>query len=251
MDTIPIAEAAAELDVSVRTLRYYDAIGLVAAQRDGSGYRRYGDGELHRARAVLQWRAMGFTLEEIRLLESGDTSHRAAALRRRAQELRSELDRLGSALDSVNGMLEQLPETTQAGIQKEGEADMDNEYAEEAYERWGNTDAYKESARRTASYGETEWNSIRAETARIERAASDLLREGVSAEDEAAMDVAEDHRLSIDRWFYPCSYEMHTALATTYVSDPRFRQHYEDVAVGLADYLSAAITANALRMTQG
>ena len=71
------------------------------------------------------------------------------------------------------------------------------------------------------------------------------------AEDEAAMDVAEDHRLSIDRWFYPCSYEMHTALATTYVSDPLFRQHYEDVAVGLADYLSAAITANALRMTQG
>lgn len=48
--------------------------------------------------------------------------------------------------------------------------------------------------------------------------------------------VAEAHRAHIDRWFYPCSPQRHRQLATLYLDDPRFREHFEQRAEGLAAY---------------
>ena len=73
------------------------------------------------------------------------------------------------------------------------------------------------------------------------------MREGVAATSERAMDVAERHRLHIDRWFYPCSYEVQVGLGEMYVADARFNATYEAVEPGLASYIRAAITANAGR----
>jgi hypothetical protein len=61
------------------------------------------------------------------------------------------------------------------------------------------------------------------------------------------MDLAEEHRLQIDRRFYPCSYQMHVGLGTMYVADPRFARHYDDFRPGLAQYVCDAIQANAKR----
>lgn len=66
---------------------------------------------------------------------------------------------------------------------------------------------------------------------------------------DAAMDLAEEHRLHIDRWFYACSYEMHVCLAGMYVSDERFKAFYDAMAPGLAEHLKDAILANASRHT--
>ena len=60
------------------------------------------------------------------------------------------------------------------------------------------------------------------------------------------MDLAERHRLGIET-FYDCSRAMHRGLADMYLADPRFTQHYEDVAPGLAQYVHDAIHANADR----
>ncbi len=65
-------------------------------------------------------------------------------------------------------------------------------------------------------------------------------------EDEAA-DLAERHRLHIDRWFYPCGHQMHVGLGEMYVSDPRFRENYDRREAGLAEFVAAAIRANAAR----
>ena len=61
------------------------------------------------------------------------------------------------------------------------------------------------------------------------------------------MDLAEAARLQIDQWFYPCSPEMHRKLGEMYVADPRFTATYENMAPGMAAYVSAAIQANADR----
>ncbi len=61
------------------------------------------------------------------------------------------------------------------------------------------------------------------------------------------MDVAERHRALIDRWFYPCSHEMHANLAEMYVADPRFTEHYESRVTGLTAYVRDAVLANGLR----
>lgn len=121
------------------------------------------------------------------------------------------------------------------------------EYEKEAEERWGNTDAYKESARRTKRYTKEDWIEVHKETEAVNEALSALLDAGVPADDPRAMDQAEQHRLNIDKRFYPVSYEMHVGLAEMYIADPRFAANYEKVHEGLAQYMHDAILANARR----
>jgi MerR family transcriptional regulator, thiopeptide resistance regulator len=63
------------------------------------------------------------------------------------------------------------------------------------------------------------------------------------------MDIAERHRLSIDRWFYPCSHQMHRGLASMYEADDRFRQRIDKQRDGLTSFLAEAIRANAPRQS--
>ncbi len=124
------------------------------------------------------------------------------------------------------------------------------EYEAEAEERWGGTDAYRESVRRTGSYGKPDWEQIGAESSGIERETADLMAAGVDPTSEEAMEIAERHRAHITRWFYECTPEIHAGLAAMYVADLRFKKHYDKVAPGLAAFLAAAIEANVARLQE-
>ena len=56
--------------------------------------------------------------------------------------------------------------------------------------------------------------------------------------------LVEQHRQHIDRWFYPCSKEMHKGLGAMYVADPRFTANLDKAGPGFAQYLSDAIAAS-------
>jgi hypothetical protein len=73
------------------------------------------------------------------------------------------------------------------------------------------------------------------------------MNDGVPADSEQAMDLAEGARAQISKWFYDCPYEMHRGLAQMYLADPRFTKTYEDQAPGLAQYVHDAIIANCAR----
>ena len=123
--------------------------------------------------------------------------------------------------------------------------DENEPYAAEARERWGGTDEYRESQRRTSAYTTQEWLDLRAQSDAIEAEFAACLAAGEPAGGARAKAAAEAHRRHIDAWFYPCTHGMQTGLAEMYVQDPRFRSHYDDVAPGLADYVHDAILANA------
>ncbi|MDH3224968.1 MAG: TipAS antibiotic-recognition domain-containing protein, partial [Gemmatimonadota bacterium] len=122
-----------------------------------------------------------------------------------------------------------------------------SKYEEEAKARWGQTDAYKESLRRTRSYSKENWAEIKAENAGILDRLVDLMASGESPESDAAMDLAEEHRGHITRWYYPCSHQMHGGLGQMYTADPRFTESFEKHGEGLADFLQKAIAANVAR----
>jgi TipAS antibiotic-recognition domain len=94
------------------------------------------------------------------------------------------------------------------------------EYEEEVRTRWGDTDAYRESSRRTSRYTSADF------------AAAKKDQEAVRA-----------HREAISKWFYPCSVEMQKNLAVMYIEDPRFKEYYEGRVRGLAQYVHDAIMA--------
>ena len=118
-------------------------------------------------------------------------------------------------------------------------------YEAEVKERWGHTEAYKESARRVKQYTPADWKRIREESAAGLARMVELFDQGVKPDDRRAIDAAEEARRTIDRNFYPCSNQMHVALGEGYVADPRFAAFYDRQRVGLAGWLCAAIHANA------
>ena len=121
---------------------------------------------------------------------------------------------------------------------------LGEEYGIEAEQRWGDTEAWKQSQSRTAALSKDDWVRIKAETDALEAAFVEAMTQGVPADSEPGRELAERHRASIEQ-HYDCSYEMHRCVAETYVSDERFRRHYEDVAPGLAQYTRDVIVANA------
>jgi hypothetical protein len=124
-----------------------------------------------------------------------------------------------------------------------------DQHAAEAQDRWGDTDAYRESQRRAASYTKEDWVRIKAEGEAVTRQMLDAMAAGLPPTSAPAMDAAEAHRRQIDSSFYPCSLEMHKALAEMYLADPRFTATYEAMAPGMAQYVHDAIEANAQRRT--
>jgi hypothetical protein len=125
------------------------------------------------------------------------------------------------------------------------------EHEDEALERWGDTDAYAESARRTARYSRQDWERFKAESDEINGAVAALMDEGVAADDPHVADAVERARLQIDEWFYPCSREMHAELGRMYVADPRFTATYEKIRPGMARYMCDATAANLARGEEG
>lgn len=122
-----------------------------------------------------------------------------------------------------------------------------SQYEDEVSERWGDTEAYEQSAAVTSRYTADDWRAVRAEADEIVRRLADALAAGSAADGVEAMDAAEAHRQHISSRFYECSRQMHAGLGEMYVADPRFTAYWEDVAPGLAAYARDAFVANAAR----
>jgi DNA-binding transcriptional MerR regulator len=248
---LTVGEVASLARVSVRTLHHYDDIGLLSpSERSENGYRHYGDADLAALQQVLFFRELGFGLGDIARVMHDPQFDRLEALRMQRRMLRDKSTQLELMAEAVDAAIDATEGGVRVDVEDMFEAfgDFDpKEYEKEAEERWGNTDAYKESARRTKRYTKEDWTLVRKETEAVNEALSALLDAGVPADDPRAMDLAEQHRVDIDKRFYPVSYEMHVGLAEMYVADPRFAANYEKVHAGLARYMHDAILANAKR----
>lgn len=244
-----VGSLAALAGVTVRTLHHYDGMGLVRpSARSEAGYRLYDERDVDRLQEVLFFRELGFGLDEIRRILDDPGYRRADALRRQRELLASKAERLHGVIAHVDRALEAertgMRLTPEEKLEVFGDFEPER-YEQEARERWSDTDAYRESNRRVASYSKADWLRLRAEAAEINRAMLDLMALGVAADDPRATALAERHRAHITRWFYECSQEMHAALAEMYVGDARFRESIDRAGEGLAAYLAAAIRANA------
>jgi DNA-binding transcriptional MerR regulator len=245
-----VSELASRAGVTVRTLHHYDEIGLVVPSgRTPAGYRVYGPADAERLAHVLAYRECGLGLEQIRIAldESGDglvehLARQLALIDDRVQTLIRQRTALEKGLEAATMGINLGPEER---LEVFGEHDP-AQYADEARERWGDTDAFRESHRRTSSYSKDDWQLLGEQSEQIEQELADCLAAGLPADDPRTKAAAEGHRLHIDRWFYPCSHEMQVGLADMYVDDPRFTAHYEDRAPGLAEYVRDAIYANAI-----
>ncbi|MFD8422422.1 MerR family transcriptional regulator [Streptomyces sp. NPDC059466] len=246
-----VGQVAGFAGVTVRTLHHYDEIGLlVPSGRSHAGHRRYGDPDLDRLQQILFYRELGFPLDEVAALLDDPEADPRAHLRRQHDLLTARIERLQKMAAAVEHAMEArtmgINLTPEEKFEVFGDKDPEA-HAEEAERRWGGTEAYAESQRRAARYTKDDWKRMQAEVASWGERYDALMEAGEPATGERAMDMAEEHRLHITRWFYDCPYEMHRGLGEMYVADERFKEFYDSMRPGLAEHLREAITANATR----
>jgi DNA-binding transcriptional MerR regulator len=251
----PVGQVARYAGISVRTLHHYDELKLLSPSgRTRSGYRRYDDADLQRLQQILFYRELGFPLDEIASILDDPDADAMTHLRRQRELLTARIARLAGMVASLERAMEAhemgISLTPEERFEVFGEHDPAR-YADEVRERWGETEAYRESRRRASAYTKEDWQRIMAAGADLDERFAAALREGVPAGDPRAMDLAEEHRRNIDRWFYACGYDMHRGLGDMYLADARFTERYEAVQPGLAAYVRDAIHANADRNQPG
>jgi DNA-binding transcriptional MerR regulator len=246
-----VGQVAALTGLTVRALHHYDAIDLVSPSfRSPAGYRLYTDDDLHRLQQVLLFRELGIGLDAVRTLIDAPAGQRREALRAQRTTLEQRQRHTEAVLRAVDATLQSLDEDTPMNTERmfdDCRQFMHGEYAAEAQQRWGDTDAWATSQRRTRNYTAEDWARIRAEADAITGDFLIAMQRGDDADGDTAMALAECHREHIDRHYYPCSHAMHTNVAAMYTADPRFQAHYDRHGEGLAAYIEAAVRANAAR----
>ena len=249
--TYQVRELASLAGISVRTLHHYDEIGLLAPRRrSAAGYRLYDEDDLLRLQQILIGRELGFPLVEIgRSLDDPQFDLKRALATQREQLLGQarRTDAMLRAIDAALGLLAAQSSRDTMNMTEIFDGFAPSKYEDEAKERWGNTEAYKESATRTSRYTAADWARYKAEQAAVYSDAVAAMTAGKRPDDPEVMAIAERLRLLIDHWFYPCSHAMHSGLASMHDADSRFSDNIDRHGKGLSGFLSAAIRANGAR----
>jgi MerR family transcriptional regulator, thiopeptide resistance regulator len=246
-----VGQVAGSAGVTIRTLHHYDEIRLLSPSgRSAAGYRIYGEADLERLQRILFYRELGFTLDEIAAIMDDPRTDAVGHLRRQRGLLIERIERLRTMVAAIDHEMEAQKMGIQLTPEERFEVFGDfrpEDYAEEAEQRWGGTEAYRQSQRRVAAYTKEDWQRIKAEEEEVRANLAAAFAAGLAPESDEAMAAAEAHRQHISRWFYECSYDIHRGLTDMYVNDDRFRAHYDALAPGLARFIRESAHANANR----
>jgi hypothetical protein len=116
-----------------------------------------------------------------------------------------------------------------------------DQYLTEVQERWGDTDAYRQSKAKTSKYSQDDFQAAKVD----QEAATELFvyafGNSLPIDSPKVQEAVRAHRDAITKWFYDCSIEMQKNLAIMYIEDQRFKEYYDGRVRGLAQYVHDAI----------
>ena len=236
-----IAELARFSGVSSRTLRHYDAIGLLPPAWVAHNRRRHYEHEqLLRLQRILLLRNLGLGLRAIgEIVERDSGEGTVAVLRRHRRWLADEQERLGRLMRTVERTLDDIQEGRAMTGETMFEGFEHNPYEAEARERWGD-DAVDASHERAKGWSPADAEKARTGLGRVHEGLASLLAAGVPAEDDRAQELVELH-YEVTSLFWTPDAEAYRGLADMYVEDERFRTNIGQGNDALVEYLRAAM----------
>lgn len=113
----------------------------------------------------------------------------------------------------------------------------------EARRRWGDTETYRESERRTSKYTQKDFEAAKKDQETATEMFVQAFGNSLPVQSEHTQNAVRAHREAITKWFYPCSVQMQKNLALMYLEDSRFKEYYEGRVRGLAQYVHDSIMA--------
>ncbi len=228
--------------ISVRTLHYYDEIGLlIPSSIAKNGYRHYEDKELVRLQQILFFRELDFPLEEIKQMLDRPTFQIVDALRDQKKLMQLKRKRMDGLIQSIENTIANMQTDTPLQDEELYDAFKDDDvkqYQAEVKQRWGNTDAYKQSMARVSKMTKPEMEKIKADGIALTQKLADAM-DTPSDHSEVQALIAEHYKGM--QLFYDCPLTMYRNLGQMYVDDPRFTAHYDKFRPGLAVFVRDAI----------
>ncbi len=241
---LPIKKFAELTGVSVRTLHYYDEIGLLKPDKvdEQSGYRFYGDKAFARMQEILFYRELDFSLRDIADILSSPNYDKTEALRGQKRLLTLKKERLEGIIEAIERAEkgEKIEMSTFDNSEFEKAKD---EYRDEVEARWGSTDAYTEYKKKTANYKKEDWNKVGEGINAIIDEFAKAHASGMNPTEKAALGLAKKLRDFITETQYTCTKEILASLGEMYVADERFKKNIDKHGEGTAEFMSEAIKA--------
>ena len=114
-------------------------------------------------------------------------------------------------------------------------------YKDEAKEKWGKTDAYKEHAERTKNYSKQKWNDLAEEMEHIMAEFAMCVRKDEIPASAVVQNLVKLLQNHITENYYLCTNEILAGLGQMYVADERFKNNIDKHADGTAAFICEAI----------
>ena len=233
-----VKEVSKLTGVSIRTLHYYDQIGLLSPTSiTEAGYRLYDDTALERLQHIMLFRELQFPLKDI-----GDILNASNFDRNRALEQQIEL--LTLKKEHIENLIIYARGIHLMGVKDKNFSAFDtkkmDEYAAQAKASWGDTDAYKEYEKKTEGLSKEQKNAFGIEMMEIFKEFGQLLSanpgdESVQAKVKKLQDYITEH-------FYTCTNEILAGLGKMYAGGGSMTENIDKAGgKGTAEFVSEAI----------
>jgi DNA-binding transcriptional MerR regulator len=236
-----ISEMAKLSCVSVRTLHYYDEIGLLKPSEVvlDTGYRYYDELTMERLQQILFYRELDFPLKEIVKIMNTSEYNKEDALKRQRELLKLKRRRLDKLIGLLDANLKgdntmSFDEFDMSEIEQ-----AKGKYAKEVESRWGKTDAYKQSKEKTSKYQKEDWAAVMKKSDEIIKLFADHL--GEDPKSEEVQNLVSQWQQFIADSYYDCTKEILGGLGEIYVADERFTANIDKFGEGTVLLMSEAI----------
>jgi len=243
-----VHELAELSGLTVRTLHYYDEKGLLKAQRRSNRYRQYGRAEVDRLQQILLYREFGIELEQIKQLLDSKSFDKHEALLSHKQKLLQQRKQINALIKSVDKTLDSLEGGENMNDREKFEGfkqklvdDNEKAYGAEIREKYGDA-VIDASNAKLQGLSQAQYDQAQELSEKI----NEKLAQAVAAGDpagELAQEVCDLHRQWIGIYWPQGTYtkQAHRSLGEMYVADERFKEYYEKITPGSAEFLNEAL----------
>lgn len=233
-----VKEVSKLTGVSVRTLHYYDAIGLLEPTKvTDAGYRMYDDASLSRLQNILLFRELQFSLKEIKEILDSPNFNQEEAIAQQIKLLELQYKHIGELITFAREIQAKGVKTMnfEAFDAKEIE-----QYKAEVKSKWGNSKAYQEYEQRAVSHSKHNYHKFANEMTSLFTELGAMKQ--FPPTDRAAQEKIAALQAYINDNFYTCSNDILKELGEMYVCDDRFKKNIDRVGgEGTAEFVREAI----------
>ncbi len=242
-----VQKLAAMAGISTRTLRYYDEIGILKPARiSSSGYRIYGRAEVDKLQQILFYRELEVSLENIRSIITAPEYNGAEALREHRKKLlarREQLDLLianiGKTIEASEWRIKMTDKEKFEGFKQNLIDENEKKYGREVREKYGD-EVIAQSNDKLRGLTQEQYAELERLGADVSETLKKAMDEG-DPEGELAQKAAGLHRQWLCYTWPSYSREAHAGVAQMYVDDERFKDYYDKIRPGAAEFLRDAV----------